>query len=504
MQEILQHLLDGFSILLGNAAIAWWQPILVIIIGVIIGIFVGMMPGLSASTGLALMLPFTYGLPPLIALILLTSIYTAAAYGGSITAIAINTPGTPAAVAIALDGYALTQKGEPGKALGTSIVANCTGGILGTLILIFFSVPLAKAALTFGPPEYFALAIFGLTIVASMEAKNLLKGFISTVLGLLLMTIGMDPITGYMRFTFNVSELSDGFAFIPCLIGLFAVSEVLLNIEKYEPLKEAVKTFSSKMPKWAKIWNLKRYILQSSAFGAIIGCIPGAGATIAAFIAYNEARRTSKTPDEFGKGSLEGVAAPAAAAGSSVGGALVPLLTLGIPGSAATAVLIGALMLHGITPGPALFHGKKSIIVYGLFASLLVANLVLLGIGILGNKLWIRLIKAPKAMLFPVILCIAFVGSYSVANSLFDVYVCLGFGIFGWFLRRYKFPTAPLVLALILGHMAESNFRRALIMGGPSIFFTRWVSLAVLIISILSFSIPFLRQYKKKKEQEGG
>ncbi|PID81769.1 C4-dicarboxylate ABC transporter permease [bacterium DOLZORAL124_64_63] len=501
--EILQNLVEGFGTLVGSGIsdIAWWQPILVIAGGVIIGIFVGVMPGLSASTGVALMVPFTYGMHPLIALILLASVYTASAYGGCITAIAINTPGTPASVALSFDGYALTRKGEPGRALGAAVIANCTGGIVGTFILILFSVPLAKAALAFGPPEYFALAIFGLTIVVSLEQKNMLKGAVSTVLGLLLMTIGLDPINGYMRFTFGRPELADGISFIPALIGLFAVGEVLLNIERLKPVQAGLQIFSSKMPGRKELLGLRRSIVQSSALGTVIGVVPGAGATIAAFIAYNESRRISKQPEMFGQGSLEGVAAPAAAAGGSVGGALIPLLTLGIPGSAATAVLVGALMLHGITPGPELFTGKNSYLVYGLFASLVLGNTILLVLGILGNRLWVKIIAAPKALLFPVILVIAFVGSFGVANSLFDVSVCLTFGIFGWILRRYGFPTPPMVLALILGYMAESNFRRALVMGDASIFLTRPVSVVMLTLAFLSFSMPFIRAWRQKGKE---
>jgi len=500
--EVLQNLLEGFATLVGSglSGIAWWEPTLVIVAGIMIGIFVGVMPGLSASTGVALMVPFTYGMHPLIALILLAAVYTASAYGGCITAIAINTPGTPAAVALAYDGYALTKRGEPGRALGTALIANCTGGILGTFILILFSVPLARAALAFGPPEYFALAVFGLTIVVSMASKNMLKGAVSTVLGLLLMTIGLDPITGFMRYTFNRPELIDGISFIPALIGLFAVGEVLLNIERMDAVKAALQTFSSKMPGRKEVLALKRSILQSSALGTVIGVVPGAGATIAAFIAYNEAKRVSRKSEEFGSGSLEGIAAPAAAAGGSVGGALVPLLTLGIPGSAATAVLIGALMLHGVTPGPELFAGKNSYLVYGLFASLVLGNFALLVLGVMGNKLWVKIISAPKALLYPAILVIAFVGSYGVANSMFDVLICLIFGILGWILRRYGFPTAPLVLALILGYMAESNFRRALIMGDPSIFITSPVSAVILALAVLSFAMPFIRARRARRK----
>ena len=498
--DILTDLLNGFAALLGTQTIPWWQPIPVIMIGIIIGIFVGVMPGLSASTGLALMVPFTFGMDPMLAIILLAAVYTSSAYGGTITAIAINTPGTPAAVAVAMDGYALTKKGEPGRALGASLLANTTGGMTGTLILIFLSIPLAKVALKFGPPAFFSLAIFGLTIVASMESKNRTKAFFSTALGLLLMTVGLDVINAHPRFTFGRTELFDGFSFIPALIGLFAVGEVLLNIEKMKEIKTAVKAFSSKMPKLAEMLKIKKNIFKSAGIGALVGAIPGAGATIAAFIAYGEAKRSSKNPDQFGKGALEGITAPSAAAGASEGGALVPLLTLGIPGSAATAVMIGALTLHNVTPGPELFK-NNAILVYGLFASLFVGNLFMLLVGLLGNKLWVRMIAAPKAILFPVIMAVAFVGSYAVKNSMFDVYVCLGFGILGWILRRNNFPTAPMVLAMILGKMAETNFRQALLSEGTwTIFFTDPLSLSLLIVALLSLIWPVLSQKLKMRK----
>jgi putative tricarboxylic transport membrane protein len=496
--EIFSHLADGFLALLGTDTIPWWQPGLVIMCGVTIGIFVGVMPGLSASTGLALVVPFTYGMHPMMAIILLASIYLSSAYGGTITAIAINTPGTPAAVAVAMDGYALTKRGEPGLALGASLLANTTGGMVGTIILIFLSAPIAKVALQFGPPAFFSLAIFGLTIVAAMEAKNRIKAFFSTALGLLLMTVGLDIINAHPRFTFGNTNLFDGFSFIPALIGLFALGEILLNIEKLQEVKGAVVAFSSKMPGMGTMLKLKTTILKSAGIGALVGAIPGAGATIAAFIAYGEARRSSKNPEAFGSGSLEGVTAPSAAAGASEGGALVPLLTLGIPGSAATAVMVGALTLHNITPGPELFKSNTTL-VYALFASLFVGNLFMLMIGTLGNKLWVKLIAAPKAILFPVIIAVAFVGSYAVKNSMFDVFVCLGFGVLGWILRRNGFPTAPLVLAMILGRMAETNFRQALLSEGTwTVFFTNPLSLALLLMAVISLAWPVVQARRAK------
>ena len=492
--EILLRLAEGFWALLGTEVIPWWQPIPVIMAGIMVGLFVGVMPGLSASTGLALMVPFTFGMNPMLAIILLVSVYNAAAYGGTITAIAINTPGTPAAVAIVTDGYALTRQGKPGIALGTSLLANITGGLSGVLVLIFLSVPIAKISLSFGPAAFFSLALFGLTIVAVMEPKNRAKAFFSTAIGLLLMTVGLDIINAHPRFTFGRTELFDGLSFIPALIGLFAVGEILLNIEKIPAVRQAVQSFSSRLPSWKQIFGVRGAIFRGAGVGALVGAIPGAGATIAAFIAYGEARRASRRPEEFGNGSLEGIAAPSAAAGASEGGALVPLLTLGIPGSAATAVMIGALTLHNINPGPELFSGDTRL-VYGLFASLVVGNFFMLLVGALSTRLWVRIIAAPKAVLFPVIIAIAFVGSFAVKNSMFDVGLCLVTGILGWLLRRNGFPTAPLVLAMILGRMAETNFRQALLASGTwTVFFTDPLSLGLLVLAALSFFLPLIKE----------
>ena len=493
--EIIIQLFSGFEVLMG------WAPLAIIFSGVLMGIMVGVLPGLSPAMGVALLVPFSYGMSPMNAMIMLVALYSAANYGGTITAIAINTPGTPSAIVSTFDGYPLTKQGKPGRALGASVIASTIGGIVGTIVLVFFSVPLAKAALSFGPPEYFALAIFGLTIISSLSTGNYVKAFIATLIGLLLNTVGMDPFTGYQRFTFNIVELSDGFSFIPALIGLFALSEIFLSIERSDETKQLLKKVSGKMPKLKEMWNIKRATIQSSLLGTIIGVVPGAGATIAAFISYDQAKRASKNPKEFGKGSLEGVVASGAATSGSVGGALVPLLTLGIPGSAATAVLIGALMLHGLTPGPELFK-DKALIVYGVFASLFIAYFFMLFLGMIGNKLWIKIIAAPKALLNPAILAIAVIGSYAVGNSMFDVWACMGFGLLGWILRRYDFPTAPVILGLILGFLAETNFRRALLMGDWDIFFIRPVSLLMLTLAFLSLFWPLISAAIKKRKMK--
>jgi putative tricarboxylic transport membrane protein len=313
---------------LGVHTVFQWENLLVIPIGVVIGILIGAMPGLSASIGVALLLPFTYGMPAVAGLLLLVALYTAGEYGGSITAIAINTPGTPAAAATAIDGYACTKKGIPGKALGTSVIASTCGGLFSTVFLIIASLPLAEMALKFGAAEYFALGVFGMTTVASLSGKVWVKGFIAAIFGLILRTAGLDPLTGYARFTFGISELMDGISFIPALIGCFAMSEVFMMMEEISPIKMAYERYSSKLPSWAELKDMVGTILAGSFIGTIVGAIPGAGGSIACWIAYDQVKRFSKDGPKFGTGILKGVAAPESANNATVGGALTPLLTL--------------------------------------------------------------------------------------------------------------------------------------------------------------------------------
>jgi putative tricarboxylic transport membrane protein len=452
------------------------------------------------------MLPATFGMDPMSALVLLTSVYLSSNYGGSITAIAINTPGTPGAVATTFDGYELTKQGKPLHALMTSLTASTMGGLVGTIILILFSVPLAKLALSFESYEYFALGVFGMTIISSLAGNSPVKGFISSIMGLLLVTIGFDTQLPFSRFDLGIAELADGIEFIPALIGLFALGEIFYSIENFKVLKKkkpgtTVSTASQKLP-LLELWKLKVLMLRSSIIGTLVGCIPGAGGTIATFIAYNDAKNSSKTPEKFGKGSLEGVAAPEAANNGSVGGALVPLLTLGIPGSASTAVLIGALMIHKLNPGPELFE-KEPGIVYGLFISLFIANIIMLAVGLLGNKLWVKIIAAPKKILYPIIIALSFIGSYFIQNSLFDVGTCIAFGLFGWLLKRGGFPTAPVILGLILGNMIEENLRLSLVKGGLIDFVTRPGSMIILGLALVSFFLPYVKKRLNKAPDLG-
>jgi putative tricarboxylic transport membrane protein len=495
--DLINNLLQGFGSLAGVA------PILAITAGVIFGIWVGAMPGLSPSMGVALMLPFTFRMPSSISLMMLTAVYLASNYGGSITAVTINTPGTPSAVATAFDGYPLAQQGKTGWGLGISLVASVVGGFVGIIILILFSKPLAAVAVRMHPAEYFMLALLGLTTVASLGGQDGIKAFAAAMLGLLINTIGLDPISGVKRFTFGHVALFDGFDFIPALIGLFALSEIFMRLEEnLTSERKEMKNLDRKKEEWPTLrdyWKLKRVTLQSSLIGTLIGIFPGAGSAIASFIAYDMAKRTSKTPETFGKGNPEGVAASESANSASVGGAMVPLLTLGIPGSASTAVLISALMIHDLVPGPMLFQNQP-VLVYGLFASMLVANLIMLAIGALGSQFFVKITRIPQQLLIPLIISIAVVGSFAVKNSMFDVFSCLGFGVFGWILKRYGYPMAPIVLGMVLGSLAESNFRRAVMMGGYGIFFTRPASLILLALSVLSLALPFIQAHREKKK----
>lgn len=491
---ILEGLQLGFSNLLG------WQAMALILAGVIMGVMGGAMPGLSPSTAVALLVPFSFTLAPDMALIMLCSIYLASNYGGSITAVLINTPGTPAAAVTAIDGYALTQKGQAGKGLGTALVASTIGGAVGIVILILFAVPLARAALKFSPAAYFALALFGLATVASMGQGNVLKAMIAALFGLLVATIGMDTISGITRFTFGIGPLYDGFRLIPALIGLFAVSVVLAKVENWTGIARVLEKCDNTLPKLKEFFALKWAILRSSVIGTVIGIFPGAGATIASFISYDTSKRLSKTPEEYGQGSLHGVASSEAANSSSVGGALVPLLALGIPGSATDAVLLGAFMMHDLKPGPLLFRDNPDI-VYGIFTALIVANLVILLVGLYGNRLFLKVISIPDSIMFTFIMLLAIVGSYSVRGQMVDVYSCIGFGVVGWLFKRYGFPVAPVVLGIVLGGMMEENLRRALIMGGFSIFFEDKLAFTMLMLAAISFFYPFIKGFRSRRRQ---
>ncbi len=502
----MSYFLDVFhNFQIGFAEIASLSTIWIMLLGTVVGIVVGALPGLSPAVGCAMVLPLTFAMSPTQALLLLVSLYSAAEYAGSISAILVNTPGTAGAVATTLDGYQLTKQGKSGLALGVSLWASVSGGFIGTLGLIFFTAPLATLALNFESYEYFALGVLGLTIISSLAGDDYLKGFISAFLGLLLMTVGVDHELSLSRFTFGLSHLHEGIAFVPAMIGLFALAEVFFSMSRKKANSlGGAEPLNVQFPKLREVWPLRWVIAKSAVVGSLVGVVPGHGAALSAIIAYNEARRSSKNPDQFGKGSLEGVAAPEAANNSCVPAALIPLLGLGIPGTPTTAIMMGALMMHKVVPGPELFKPAPAghpEIVYGLFVTLLLSFVVLLAVGMLGNRVWVRLAAIPENLIYLMIICFAFIGSYFLSNSLFDVGVCLAFGSLGWFLKRNKFPTAPIILGLILGKLIEENLRLSLVKGGLAPFFTRPLSGALLLISIIFFVWPLVKKFWPKSQQ---
>jgi putative tricarboxylic transport membrane protein len=477
------------------------KVILILFLSVAVGIIIGALPGLTATMGVALLLPVTFGMEPVTGILLLVGVYFGAIYGGSITAILLRTPGTPSSAATALDGYPMTVKGQAHKALTISTLSSTIGGVLSVIVLILVAPQLAEFALKFSAPETFALALFGLAIISSISGNSVLKGLIAGFVGLLIATIGIDPIGGFPRFTMGSTNLMGGVSYIPVLIGLFAAAEAFRSVEDIFKSGLIFNTIEKVKLKWAEFKSLIWVILRSTGIGTFIGMIPGAGGDIASFLSYNEAKRFSKKPKEFGNGNPEGVAASEAANNACTGGAMIPLLTIGIPGDAVTAVMLGALMVQGLQPGPLLFtnHGG---IVYTLFIGMLLANLLLLFYGLLGIRIFTKILTIPKVVLTPSILVLCIVGSYALGNNLFDVWVMLISGIIGYFMFRYDFPVSPVILALILGPMLEANLRRSLVLsdGNISILFTRPISLTLIILAIITLFYPLIiKLFKGKK-----
>lgn len=484
----------------GLMNILHWQVILILLSGVAVGIAIGSLPGLTATMGVALILPITFGMDPITGILLLVGVYFGAIYGGSIAAILLRTPGTPSSAATALDGYPLSQKGLARKALTVSTLSSGIGGILSVIVLILLSPHLAQFALRFSAPETFALAVFGLSIIASVSGRSLVKGLMAGCAGLLVCTIGVDPTGGFPRFTFGSTNLMSGVNFIPVMIGLFAAAQAFQMMEDVFKKDNIIQKMEKVKLKWAEFKGLIVTILRSTGIGTIIGMIPGAGGDIAAFVAYNEAQRFSKNPEGFGTGKLEGVAAPEAANNGSTGGAMIPLLTLGIPGDAVTAVMLGALMVQGLQPGPLLFEHNADI-VYTLFVGMIAANLVMIGFGLLGIRLFVKVLLVPKEILAPVILVLCIVGSYALGNNFFDVWVMFLAGIIGYFMLKYDFPASPVILALILGPLMESSLRRALVMseGSLSVLFTRPISAVLLMLALITLFVPFIKAWYAKR-----
>lgn len=490
---MIEGLLQGFGNLVDP------MNIFALLVAIFIGFLGGAMPGISGTMLVIVLLPVTYGMAAEPAFLMLTGIYAAAVFSGLITAILFRTPGTPEAIVTVFDGYAMTKKGQAGQALGVGILCSAIGGIVGTIALIFLTPPLAKFALQFSSPEFFALAVLGLTVVASLSGGDLIRGIIGVLLGLFIATIGMDAISGTPRFDFGTSYLKSGIDLIPILTGLFAVSEVLKKAgedhtiqQKFEKVK--TKIFDSKIFK-----QIAGTMARSIGIGIFIGILPGVGATTASMISYSEAIRWSKRPEKFGTGIPEGVAAPESANNTAAMGSLIPLLALGIPGSATTAIILGAFILHGIQPGPMLMT-TSSELVYTIFAGLLVVNASILVLAKPFINMFAHFMKVPYSILAPFILVFCIIGTFAVRNSLLDVWVMLLFGLIGFYLEKLKFPLATIILGIVLGPIAEAEFRRSLMMSGGdySVFFTRPISLILLIAALFALFAPYLSKLTKK------
>src|SRR5210317_73901 len=480
------------NLLLMMAPLFSSKLLLVLFFGTLFGLILGVLPGLGPTTGGALILPFTMTLDPLSAIVLLTSIYCAGTYGGAITAVLINTPGTPAAAATCLDGYPLAQKGEAGRALGMATVSSTVGGIFSVIILVFFAPLLAQLAYEFGQPEYFALAIFGLTMLAAIGEGSPIKNLIAGAFGILISTVGKDFMTSIDRFTFGINELTEGIGFIPVVVGLFAMSEMLTQSTLINQVFNRITLKAIKLPSkddYKKTWKT---ILRSSGIGSFIGILPAEGGTVASLIGYSEAKRWSKNPSKFGKGAIDGIAGAETANNSATGGAMVPTLALGIPGSATTAVILTGMIIHGLRPGPDLFKEQPEFL-YGIFGSMFFANILFFIMGFFGAKLFARITLIPSRLLWPMIFVLSVCGTYSLNQSFSDVLLMIIFGVIGFVLRKFGFSVVPIIIGLILGQLVELTLRQSLVIfdGNYLLFFTRPIVVTFFVLSVIALSFPY-------------
>jgi len=432
-----------------------------IFITTVLGVIIGVLPGLGATTGAALLLPFTLTMEPVHAITVLATIYVSATFAGSITAILINTPGTAAAAATTFDGFPLAQRGEAGRALGIAVVASTIGGIFSVLVLCIAAPMLARVAYEFRPPEYFALTLFGLSMLASISAGGAVKNLIGGIFGVWLATIGAEKTTSIERFMFGNYELYEGLSFVPVMIGLFAMSELLVQSRLANKVIETVSMKAVKLPTKEDYKRIWKTILRSCGIGTFIGVLPAEGATVASMIGYSEARRWSKNKEEFGKGAIEGIAGAESANNAATGGAMVPTMVLGIPGSGTTAIILVGLMVHGLRPGPYLFTEQVDT-VYQIFGAMLLANVMFLGMGLYAARFFARISLVPTFILWPIVFALSVIGAYALSSSLLDVWIVLIFGVIGFFARRHGFAVAPIAVGLILGEMVETNLQNSL------------------------------------------
>lgn len=493
---MLQLIAEGFLGLINVSSI------LSMIAGLAVGLSFGAMPGLNATIGITLLLPVTFTLEPTAAMLMLIGVYCGATFAGSISAILINTPGTAAASATVLEGYPMTQQGRAPIALSIALRGSVVGGVASGICLLLLAPQVAKIALLFGAPDYFMLAVFGLTIIASVSSKNLLKGLVMAGLGLLACCVGIDPLQGTYRLTFGSNILARGFDMVPALIGLFAVSELFNQIEKkvmYIDRPPQVKL--GKAHGWADMMKYKFLMLRSSVIGILVGACPGTGAAIAAFLSYGMAQSTSKEPEKFGHGSEEGLCASETANNAVTGATLIPMLTLGVPGDSVTAVLMGALTIQGLSPGAQLFT-KHAQMTYGVLVGFVVIQVLMFFMGKAAIRGFSEITKIPYYILLPMVLGFCMVGAYACSNNTTDILVALVFGLIGYIAPKFGFPTTPMLIGLVLGNLAEQNLGRTLsVYGTPAILVQRPISLVFLILSILSVAVVLIRKLKGRKQR---
>ena len=500
--DVINHLIQG-------AGVAF-QPmnLMFCFIGVLMGTLVGVLPGLGPTAAIALLLPVSFHIPPVATIIMLSGIYYGAMYGGSTTSILVNMPGEAASVITCIDGYQMAKQGRAGPALGISAFGSFIAGTLGIVGIMFLAPPMAEFALAFGPPEYFSMLLMGIVIIIYMSSGTILKDFMTAVFGLLLGTIGMDTIAGTQRLTFGVLRLADGIGFIPAVMGLFGISEILMNVERIIPttlVTEKVKNLFPNLQDWK---DAIMPILRGSGLGFLIGVLPGPAPVISTYASYALEKKLSKTPERFGTGFMAGVAGPEAANNAASSGAMIPLFTLGIPANSVIAVLLGAFLIHGIQPGPISCQRYPDVF-WGTIISMYLGNAMLLVLNLPLIPIWIKVLKIPYSILFPLILIFCLIGVYSLNFSQVEIGLMIGFGVLGYLMRKFKFEMAPLILALVLGPMMESNLRLSLLInqGDASVFLTKPISAAFMAVSallIMSTMIPSIRNRRSKLKEKIG
>lgn len=505
-------MVDFSSMLSGFLSLCNFDAIISLLIGVVGGMIIGALPGFSAAMGVSLLIPLTYGMSPIAALVMLTAMYTSAIYGGSITAILCHTPGTPASAATAIDGFQLTKQGRGMEAMGVATVCSGIGGTVSTIAMLFIAPALGAFSLKFSVLEYFLLSLFGLTVIASLAGDSVVKGMFSGILGLLLGCIGLDAISGHPRMTLGSLNLEDGINFVPALIGLFSVSQVMsLAWDVYHGKKGSVVEDEENLkhgrplPSWSEAKTLIPTTIRCSIVGTIVGIIPAAGAGVSSWICYSMGKKFSKHPEKFGHGALEGVASCETGNNAATGGALIPLITLGLPGSSVAAILLGGMMIHGLTPGASMFT-KHASTTYAIMIGFLFANILMAVIGIFAARRIARVSSLPMGVLAPVILALCAIGTYAIRGNMFDVGVMVVFGLLGFVLKRCGFAAPPMILGMVLSEICESNWRRAIILaqakgGMLSYFFSRPIAIVLTILILASLFSPVLMNYVNKKSR---